>query len=556
MNKKYTLIAAAAIMALVSCSKEQDIQNTEAKPASRTETLKIKTETPTKVDVDGSTGALSWTSGDQISVWTGTSATTTTTGYQTCEVVGGVVSVSLEEGEDRFNYAVYPANIKDAGNYGNSTLKVILPTSYNITGKGDEYSPIPMVAVNTAGEGDLTFYQLCGILRVAVKGLPIGTKYVTVSVGSNNIAGTFTVANPSTTTPSIAQSDATSSTLTYQVHATGTTAETHVTLNIPLPTGSYTAGDISVTALDASSNPLYAPITKAFTWTSISRKQGKKLAMNFPTFGGLFIAPGNLYTNSSSELLMADNPMDHYAVDSGNYTNDGISYSVANRTFFNWNELAYLMEGTVPTTYAQANTDHTGSVSATVTKAGYEWRLASSGAEWNTILKGSRLGSTVNGLTGCIRCRILVNLAGSKYTKTGNVTDNGDGTYSYAIDAGSDLITGLIVFPDGAVMTGATFINWDAADFTTNKLTYAELSAYLDKGCYFIPQSGLISYTDNGSGTYKNGYRYGGAGTSSYSWGNSSSDSKASNFYIIPSEINGTAISKHGAYALPAYLVR
>ena len=172
MKKLYKFIILGALaVSVASCEKEiSPIENgPDQGKQIRTEVIGVKTESEaTKVTLSGTT--FGWVDGDEIAVWSGTNAVSGS--FQDCEVSGGKISVTLGEGQARYNYAIYPAAVKDASNYGQGTLTVILPSSYTLAQVSGENTPLPMVAVNDKESSNLTFYNVAGLLRVTVKAIP------------------------------------------------------------------------------------------------------------------------------------------------------------------------------------------------------------------------------------------------------------------------------------------------------------------------------------------------------------------------------------------------
>ena len=256
------LLAGAAIMSFASCDNEKIETNpiqTE-KQIVRTETVCVLTESDaTKVTL---TSSFSWVNGDQIAVWAGTNATTGS--FQDCTVSSGNITVAYGAGEDRYNYAVYPASVKDASNYGQSVLNVILPATYTYAQVNGENTPLPMVAVNDKDNSNLTFYNVGGLLRITVKAIPADATGLVFQFPGKKVNGTFAVSDLGTTTPSISNAspaDATEQQITVTFDA-GTATE--MTLNIPLPTGSYDA--VNITPVGST--------TKVGSYRTIKERQG------------------------------------------------------------------------------------------------------------------------------------------------------------------------------------------------------------------------------------------------------------------------------------------
>lgn len=175
------------------------------------------------------------------------------------------------------------------------------------------------------------------------------------------------------------------------------------------------------------------------------------------TFAGLQIAPAPLYHNGSS-FVIKDDDWNH---DSYNSTYGAVNGSY----FFNWTECHDVCN---------------------LSYGGYsDWRVPTI-SEWEAIINGPRAGASVNGTSG--RRYVYIQL-------------------QYTYHAGTSSPRGLLLFPDGKILTGALFSNYDTMTYVTVGVTSPQLLAYLNQGCVFLPTSGCYSY---GS--------WGDAGTKGYFW--------------------------------------
>ena len=237
-------------------------------------------ETRVQFAATENTAPFEWSSGDQIAVHLSQSSPAKSI-YDVVTVTPGSSTntatylCSTTSKLQRDKYAIYPADIKDDSNYGNSTLKVMLPTSYNIVGKATTWSPVPMIAQNGPSVNPLVFRQLGGLLRIRCDNVPKNTKTITVTL-DKGVTGSFTVSNPTTTAPSISAGTS-SSTVTFTIsdNTTGiTAAQNEIYLNIPLPKGTYTSA--AVVCKNASETVTKTYTTKTFS-VVVDRKTGIKL---------------------------------------------------------------------------------------------------------------------------------------------------------------------------------------------------------------------------------------------------------------------------------------
>lgn len=184
------------------------------------------------------------------------------------------------------------------------------------------------------------------------------------------------------------------------------------------------------------------------------------------TFGGLQIAPGNLaYENG--EFVIKDD-WNHDSFDSVYGKNNG-------STYFSFIEMGKLFE----------KSNFSGSDGSITNELNPfdGWRLPSK-SEFESFIGSSRAGSTVNNVQN-VRYA-LIQLTGVSH-------------------AGSSIPSGLLLFPDGKTMTGKTLANVNGVKPFANSPEYtagftnAELSAYIEQGCVFLPGS---QYRDGSGWSY------------------------------------------------------
>lgn len=267
--EKNRLIAAFLLFALAGCARVETDPVPGTVPGEQLLTVRIGGAT-TRTAFDNEAGDFTWTDGDQIALHCSASASgsvaasykTPTLRVDASDPTVGQISVILSDGQTRNGYAVYPAASAVAAQWGSPTLQVTYPAEYQVdpAGMGD-VSPTPMIAVNDpsatipAGEPDLTFHHVGGLLRLTLNYVAGETKFITVNMG-RQITGTFTVANPDTETPSVTGGD-TADEVTFAL--TGDLApgyDNTLVLNVPVPAGTYKS--LTITALDADRQPLHS----------------------------------------------------------------------------------------------------------------------------------------------------------------------------------------------------------------------------------------------------------------------------------------------------------
>ena len=269
---RYILAALAVAAFLPGCTRE-------AEPSAPVVLTAVLEQTYTRTAYDGALGKLTWTEGDQVAVHVGNS-------YQTADITpsDGHLAISETSSAYRNHYAVYPASVADAGNYGNPTLKVNLPASYDISDivsgasaiRTSDFSPCPMVAVNDTYDSMLRFYHVGGLLRITLTGVKAATKTVTVTF-DKDVTGSYAVSDPATDHPTITTGGAaTNNVVTFTVASSSVgSTSAPIVLNVPVPCGTYNS--VTVSTLDDGGASLASKTYDEEPLTFL-RHHGKKLA--------------------------------------------------------------------------------------------------------------------------------------------------------------------------------------------------------------------------------------------------------------------------------------
>ena len=277
--KHFTIYTLSALLVLAACEREA-IPINERKTPDDGERITLRFGVPaTRSEIDGTTGAMTWTSGDQVALCITNGSTAR---YETVSVntSASTAEITLDAGYYRNNYAVYPASAVP-GSPTSAQLSapaVVYPATYDYSGKTlATYSPCPMVAVNSGSV--LTFYHVGGLLRLNIDNIPDGVnKFVVSFNGMTNTTGTYNVTNAGTGSATMSLSSGSGNTVTI---TTGSVS-TSTTLNIPLPSGSYSAfTGITVDAISASTGLSLASTTKNFSIGNYNRTRGRKLGFAF-----------------------------------------------------------------------------------------------------------------------------------------------------------------------------------------------------------------------------------------------------------------------------------
>ena len=296
----YILASAAAIILAPACQQLDLISD-----GIGALTARLADGAPaTKTSFDNIEGKLLWNEGDQIAVHYSdgqyrTLDLTPQSPATTATVAAPVVNPSVRD-----YYAVYPASAAVAASYGNTTLKVHLPSEYDITdiiagatgNPGADYAPLPMVAVNDPASATdaLDFYHVGGLLRIILTGIDPTTQKVRVTL-DKDVTGDYVVADPGTTAPSITTAGTAANNVVTFTLAAGAIGETlaasTIFLNVPVPCGTYDL--VTVECLDNAATPAVVA-SQVFDTKSLAfgRHHGKKIG--FGTTGAYDYAIGVL----------------------------------------------------------------------------------------------------------------------------------------------------------------------------------------------------------------------------------------------------------------------
>lgn len=252
---------------------------------SRERTLALRMEAATKVSVDDASGVCSWTAGDAVAVRiSGTAPEENKYETPAVDASSGTVNVNLEGDQDIAYYSVFPASARVDDHYGgNGTdLRVKYAPSYalpsGLTGDAlNKWSPLPMVAKNTAGSTSLDFYHAGGVLRIKMLNFPSATSCTVTLQGMEHVTGTYKVSTPGTATATTSLVAGTGDGNTVEFTGIPSIpAGQPLWINLPLPTGDYA----SLTSVKVEAGG--KAVIKAVKWNGgISHAQGRRLSYDF-----------------------------------------------------------------------------------------------------------------------------------------------------------------------------------------------------------------------------------------------------------------------------------
>ena len=290
MNKKLFLFLFLGAVACQGITEEVPVAD---KPQEVSEVLYLTfgdDDPASKVNIASVTGKFSWTDGDKVAVWyqNGNSGSWS-------EAPISANTVTMTGVGTRAKIAVYPAGAKTDYNFGTAhndlpTVTTInYPAEIDLTGRGKDYSPMPMIALNDPARNGLKFYHVGGLIRFRLHGIPAETMYIQITSNADPICGEFPVAIPTGNEINAAELVYTKrefctlfsenqwnngfanrgQVVRIKISETPLSEETdNITINLPVPMGVYE--NITVTALgrygEDVANGSYGPTTKAVIW--------------------------------------------------------------------------------------------------------------------------------------------------------------------------------------------------------------------------------------------------------------------------------------------------
>lgn len=319
MKKYYIMILAAGFVCLSACHKEV---NPSEEPLTVTY-IRASEESceDTKASIDGTDASFTWNTNDRVAVYADgykisdpLADTFDDTNDATFAFSGDNVVV---EG-NRANFAIFPAslvwdgtNIREnsAANYTASGLTVTLPASYTLAEVQNDKTPGPMIATNEPN-GKLSFKHLCALLRVEVSNVPATTRRLVFVFNDKKVQGEFTLTGVEPGTSNIVTAAASGSNNTITVFTPDIAAVSTLTINLPLPTGTYDY--ITIGAYDRAEGglPIYTKTrlikkSSPSTWMSerlSSRKISAALsqvAFSVSSTKKVIFSPGNLQATTT-----------------------------------------------------------------------------------------------------------------------------------------------------------------------------------------------------------------------------------------------------------------
>ena len=212
---------------LVGCQNETDVKVPQINHSIWASIESSVNESRTAVD---NAGNVTWIKSDAIGVF----GVVTQNAKFTSTADGGAVTFegSLTEEGEEIKCVYYPYD--ETATFDANQLTFTLPTQYTYTGA----SSAPMLGVKS-GDNGYNFKHLCGLMRVSIIGVPVGTSTFTLtSEGENaaSIAGTAVVDDVNALDATLALNGNLSNQITVTIEAD---EMTNAVLYLPLPVGTY-----------------------------------------------------------------------------------------------------------------------------------------------------------------------------------------------------------------------------------------------------------------------------------------------------------------------------
>ena len=157
--KKYIFMAVAGMLALSSCSNDDNDQTTQNAPRQMTFTAGFGDEAQTRATLDGSTKKVTFNAGDGISIL---SAKNDNTDFYTSEDGASVTFTGTATADSKF-YAVYPYT---GGLTLSGTIISGVTIPYYQPSSPCGWYPAAPIAYATTEDTSLQFHNACALLKI------------------------------------------------------------------------------------------------------------------------------------------------------------------------------------------------------------------------------------------------------------------------------------------------------------------------------------------------------------------------------------------------------
>jgi hypothetical protein len=486
---KYILMAVAGMLALSSCSNDDNEPVAQNAPRQMTFSAGYNEGAQTRATMDFSTKKVSFDAGDEISIL---SANNTNKEFTT-EAGGASASFSGEAVNDTKFYAVYPYT---AGLTLDSSTGVIsgieIPKSQwnNQFGKGyagkSSWDPKAPIAYAVTTDENLQFHNLCAILKIKATGGWYGS--MTISA-DQDLAGTFKLdTSTGTLTPTDGSKTVTIGNTSLEISAS------NMYMYIAIAPGSYTNFKVHAEGTDDRHQQ------QEKTKSSVTFAAGKIYDLGaFDPQGRfsvsatkkVYFSQGNLqatYNGSSWSWAFAEHQWDFIGRTSGNICINGDGTVSANNVtvdLFGWVGASSNWTGAAQYGISNSETANSTETYGNVARESLK-------SDWGTLAITNG-GNTANSgwyTLSSDEWKYLFDTRESGST----VGDTYNARYAYAT-INTDVSFnqyGMILFPDGVTISQDEFQQLGTINTTsTTWCTSAQWAALAAKGCVFLPLAGF-----------------------------------------------------------------
>ena len=500
----FFLLTGAFLLGVASCNEDLEPISDTSNPVGPVILTATFADETTKATVSESDGGFSFSAGDAIQVYDGT---TTYTGTTTSG--GSSAEFAMEDGFDASGAGLAAFPSAWVSSINSATAVVFnLPRSYSYSDVGGTDAdaakvPVLMVATKEAGSTNLSFKQVASLVRFRVTNCQAGVLHFTFT---SNVTGTAELTNVAPGTTGITASNL-SGTKSMTIAVTGVPAVasgSYIFITLPVPVGTDPM-NVQVVNLGAAT---VSSATLSGTAAGLERAGGRKrgVALGTPIMPEFSISatqkvtfsPGNLQAtyDASAETWTWDfaaNQYDYIGNAPGNTT---IITEVKEET----EPYARLSASGTVDLFGWSSSDTYYGIASSTT---HETYTTGAFADWGNLVIGSQTAGYWRTMTNAEWDYLLNTRSCSTIGQTENAR-------YFKANTVSGVVQGLIVFPDDftwnetTMGTIPTSCNTPRA-YVTQQFTSAQWASLEAAGAVFLPcsgykyQYGLVSITNQGS---------------------------------------------------------
>lgn len=271
--KKYFYITSVAVLALASCSEEQELVNAPASQENRVLTATFEQNATTRMHIDAANNnALNWSEGDKIHAWDASGNAS----ILTLQSGAGTASAIFEVTSNLTDKIVAAAFHTDASYNSNTNTLTMNNLTFSFTQEEEGVLTLPMWGeVNNSG--NIEFKHLAGLLKVNLSNVPQGYNKLVVTT-DKVITGEFSADvsqnNPIFKPLSNDESNESNKTVTITFNSNSSSQ----ILYLPIPVNEYEYIEVSVT------NGTDTKILKKWTNKTVERAKVYSTSADISTY--------------------------------------------------------------------------------------------------------------------------------------------------------------------------------------------------------------------------------------------------------------------------------